>query len=344
MHFTYKKAGVDISKANLAKKKIKFLCKNTFNKNVLKGIGGFGGFFQLDKKKYNSPVFVSSVDGVGTKLKVAGMLKKYDTVGVDIVNHCVNDILVHGAKPLFFLDYIAMNKLNAEIVVSIVKGLRKACLSIGCSLIGGETAEMPGIYEKGEFDLAGFIVGVAEKEKIIYGENIEHGDIIIGLKSNGLHTNGYSLARKLIFDKAKYKVNNYVKELNSTIGNELLKVHRCYLSPVLNIIDKFNVKGIAHITGGGLIENIPRVIPDGLQVLINKESWEVLPIFKFLQRLGNIPECDMYRTFNMGIGFVLIVSTKEKFRIIAELTSSGEICHEIGRIVSKIGKSSVNLI
>ena len=338
--FTYKKAGVDINKSNYAKKRIKLLCRKTFTKNVLKGIGGFGGFFQFDRKSFINPVFVSSSDGVGTKLKVAVMMNKYDTVGIDLVNHCINDILVHGAKPLFFLDYIAMSKLDPDVVSEIVEGLSVACCESGCALIGGETAEMPGVYNKGEIDLVGFIVGIVEKKKIIYGENIKRGDIVIGFKSNGLHTNGYSLARKLVFEKAKYRVNDHVKELNTTIGNELLKIHRCYLKPVSKIIGKYNVKGIAHITGGGLLENIPRIIPEGLQVNIYKGTWNILPVFGFLQAIGNVPEYDMYRTFNMGIGLVVIVSEKDKFKIMDELISSGENPSEIGKISVKNNRKS----
>jgi len=340
MKITYKDSGVDINKSNKAKERIKELCKKTFNKNVLKGIGGFGGFFEMDYKKFKNPVFVSSSDGVGTKLKVAVMMKKYDTVGIDLVNHCINDILVHGARPLFFLDYIAMSKLDTLIVAEIVKGLSNACFQSGCALIGGETAEMPGVYEKGEVDLVGFISGVVDKQKIIYGENIKPGDVVLGLKSNGLHTNGYSLARKLVFDKGKYKVNTYIKELNNTIGNELLKSHKCYLKPVSKIIDKFSIKGIAHITGGGLLENIPRIIPKCLQVNIAKDSWDILPIFKFLQKIGNVPENDMYRTFNMGIGLVLIVSEKDKSRIKDKLISLEEKTYEIGKISIKKDKNS----
>ncbi|MFH0930879.1 MAG: phosphoribosylformylglycinamidine cyclo-ligase [Candidatus Zixiibacteriota bacterium] len=337
----YKISGVDIDKADLAKKKIKSLVRSTFSKNVLTDIGSFGGFFALTLKEYKDPVLVSSVDGVGTKLKIAFQMKKHDTVGEDLVNHCVNDILVHNAKPLFFLDYIATGKLSPSIVEEIVKGLVRGCIKNNCSLIGGETAEMPDFYKPEEYDLAGCIVGIVERKKIIDGSKIVHGDLILGLGSNGLHTNGYSLARKVIFEIGKYRVADYVKELKNTIGEELLKVHRSYARPIFKVLGKYQIKGMAHITGGGIPGNLIRILPDGYQARIDVSSWRILPIFNFIQRIGNLETEEIFRVFNMGVGLILVVSKNNVEKIKKELEKSGEKVFEIGKVVS--GKRKVIL-
>jgi phosphoribosylformylglycinamidine cyclo-ligase len=331
--FTYKEAGVDIDIADKAKDKIKSIVRKTFTKGVLCDIGKFGGFFRFNYKDYKNPVLISSVDGVGTKLKIASLLKKYDTVGIDLVNHCVNDILVHGAKPLFFLDYIAMAKAEPNVVVDIVKGLTTACKLERCALIGGETAQMPDIYEEGDFDLVGLIVGVVEKNEIIDGRDIKIGDKIIGLPSNGLHTNGYTLVRKLFFEKKKYRVNDFIPELKTTLGRELLKPHKSYSKIIFKLIRKFTIKGIAHITGGGFLDNIPRILPKDVSVIIKKDTWRILPIFNLVRRLGNLDDLEMFRTFNMGIGMVLVVSDKESSKIISYLNKVDEKAYEIGEIV-----------
>ncbi len=335
---TYKSSGVDIRAGDEAKKTIKRLARATFTPEVLKGIGGFGGFFELKTKEYKEPVLLSSVDSVGTKLKVAFMTGKHDTVGEDIVNHCINDILVHGAKPLFFLDYIGIGKLDPQVVAEIVKGLSKACKKAGCALVGGETAELPGFYKKGEYDLAGCIVGVVEKKGIIDGSNIRPGDQIIGLKSSGLHTNGYTLARKVLFQVARYKVNDHIEEFKNTIGKELMKVHHGYAPSVLPTLKKFKIKGMAHITGGGIQGNLNRVLPKNCDAQIHTDAWKVLPIFRFIQREGNIEDQEMFRVFNMGIGLVLVVSKDELKRVSSQLSSLGETVCLIGEITCGKGR------
>jgi phosphoribosylformylglycinamidine cyclo-ligase len=335
---TYKSSGVDIGAGDKAKDKIKKLAKSTFTPGVLRGIGGFGGFFELKIKEYKEPVLLSSVDSVGTKLKVAFMMGQHDTVGEDIVNHCVNDILVHGAKPLFFLDYIGIGKLDPAVVTEIVRGLSKACRRVGCALVGGETAELPDFYEKGEYDLAGCIVGVVEKKKIIDGSNIRPGDRIIGLKSSGLHTNGYSLARKVFFDVALFGVNDYMNELKTTLGKELLKVHRCYAPSVLQVLKKFKIKGMAHITGGGIQGNLCRVLPPNCDAHIHIYAWKVPAIFRLIQGEGNIEEQEMFKVFNMGIGLVMVASKNEVVKISNQLSSLGEVVFHIGEITSGNGQ------
>lgn len=344
MRFSYKSAGVNIDAANESKQYIKELVKKTFNSHVLSNIGGFGGLYEL--KGYNSPVLVSSVDGVGTKLKVAIMADKHGTIGEDLVNHCINDILVQGAKPLFFLDYIAMGKMRTKTVKEIIQGLARGCSNSNCALIGGETAEMPDMYKIGEYDLAGCIIGIVEKKNIINGKSIKAADAVIGIASSGLHTNGYSLARKLLFDYAKYPVNEYVDELKTTAGNELLKVHKCYLNLVFSLKKNFTIKGLAHITGGGFLENIPRILPDNTQVIIKKGSWEILPIFTLLQGLGKLYEKEMYRTFNMGIGMVMIVPKQQAKKIINVISSFNEKAWIIGEVVKRHSneKEQVRLI
>ena len=327
---TYAAAGVDIDAAGRAKSLIGKQAKTTHRPGVLGGIGFFGGLFEL--KGYRQPVLVSSVDGVGTKLKIAAAMGKHDTIGIDLVNHCVNDILTGGAEPLFFLDYIAMGKLVPEQVEAIATGLAEACREVGCALIGGETAEMPGLYSGEDYDLVGFIIGAVEKEKIIDGRNIKAGDAVIGLPSSGLHTNGYSLVRK-IFEAGEFK--KHFPELGKTLGEELLKPHGGYykqLKPHLSLI-----KGMAHITGGGLVDNIPRVLPEGLGVRLEKKSWTVPPIFKLIQNRGNVDPAEMFRVFNMGIGMALICAPADVDHLRQKLPEAGVI----GGVVKAVGKERV---
>ena len=328
---TYKEAGVDIHKGNLVKDRIKKMVRQTYNKNVLSEIGLFGGFYELKKKNYKQPVLVSSADGVGTKLKIAVMMQKHDSVGEDLVNHCVNDILACGAKPLFFLDYLGLGNVEENVILSIVEGLTRACKHNGCALIGGETAQMPGFYDDGEYDMSGTIVGVAEKKKMIDGRSIQKGDILIGLYSSGLHTNGYSLARKVLLNE--YTVDSQVDELGCTIGEELLKIHKSYLKPVSAVLEKVKVKGISHITGGGIFENTMRVIPKKLKMKLDWDSWNVLPVFELIHSLGNVPYADMVRTFNLGVGMILIVDKKDVDKTLRILTNKKEESFVIGHIV-----------
>lgn len=329
---TYKDAGVDIEVADKLVEKIKKIAKTTFNQRVLTDIGLFGAFYDIKFDKFKHPVLVSSVDGVGTKLKIAFMTNRHDTVGQDLVNHCVNDILVCGAEPLFFLDYFATGKLIPEVVEKVISGMAKACEENGCSLIGGETAEMPGFYAEGEYDIAGMIVGIVEKEKIIKGDNVKPGDILIALPSNGLHTNGYSLARAVLLEK--FKIDEFIPELNSTLADELLKIHRSYLKPILKLMEKFDLHAISHITGGGIIGNTKRVVPENLKIKVDWNAWERPAIFKLIQEIGKVPEEDMRRTFNLGVGLILIVDKKEADEILAELKSLGENPFIIGEISS----------
>jgi len=306
---TYKESGVDIDAGENLVRRIKGFVKDTFSTSVLTDVGLFGAFFEPDFSRFQNPVLVSSVDGVGTKLKIAFMMNKHDTVGQDLVNHCVNDILVCGAKPLFFMDYYATGKLDNDIAEKVIYGLAKACKENGCSLIGGETAEMPGIYQGSEYDIAGTIVGVVDKSKIIKGDNIKVGNVLIGLPSTGLHTNGYSLARSVFFPQ--YKPDCYFEELKNTIGEELLKIHKSYLKSFEKIENKIEIRGMSHITGGGIIGNTMRIIPEGLSIKIDWNSWERLPIFSLIQKIGDVPEEDMRRTFNLGIGLIIIVDKND---------------------------------
>jgi phosphoribosylformylglycinamidine cyclo-ligase len=331
--FTYADAGVDIERANRTKQRIKYLAHRTFNKNVLSEIGGFGGLFQVDKKKFKDPVLVSSVDGVGTKLKIAFEMNLHHTVGGDLVNHCVNDIVVQGATPLFFMDYFAVGKLDPEVAEKVVAGVAEACKHNGCALIGGETAEMPGFYPPQEYDLAGFIVGVVERDRIITGKAVEVGDILLGLPSSGMHTNGYSLARKLLFSLAGYSPETYVNEIKGKIGNELMKQHRSYWPILRRLIEADTISAMAHITGGGITDNLPRVLPKGTAAIVEMGTWPVLPIFGHLQKLGNIAPAEMMRTFNMGIGMLLVISPKKFKKVQSILERIGEKAHVIGRIV-----------
>ncbi len=329
---TYADAGVDITRANKTKQRIKYLAHKTFTRGVLSEIGGFGGLFSVDKK-YVDPVLVSSVDGVGTKLKIAFEMKMHHTVGADLVNHCVNDIAVQGAAPLFFMDYLATGKLEPEIAEKVVEGIADACKHNGCALIGGETAEMPGFYPEGEYDLAGFIVGVVERDKIINGKGVEVGDIVLGLPSNGLHTNGYSLARKLLFDVAAYTPDTFVSEIKNKVGNELMRTHKSYWPIIRKMIAGECVAALAHITGGGITENLPRVLPRGTAAVIERGTWPVPPIFEHLQKLGNVPMDEMLRTFNMGIGMLLVVPAKKFKKAETLLDRAGEKFYSVGRIV-----------
>jgi phosphoribosylformylglycinamidine cyclo-ligase len=330
---TYADAGVDISRANRTKQRIKYLAHKTFTRGVLSEIGGFGGIFSIDKMKYSDPLLVSSVDGVGTKLKVAFEMDLHSTVGADLVNHCVNDIGVQGAAPLFFMDYLATGTLDSAVAEKVVEGIADACKHNGCALIGGETAEMPGFYPDGEYDLAGFIVGVVDREKIITGKDVQIGDIVLGLPSNGLHTNGYSLARKLLFEVARYSPETYVNEIKNKVGNELMRTHRSYWPVLKKLVDAQCVAAMAHITGGGITENLPRVLPRGTAAAIELGSWPLLPIFEHLQQLGNVPQEEMLRTFNMGLGMLLVVPAAKFKKVQSVLERVGEKFYTIGRII-----------
>jgi phosphoribosylformylglycinamidine cyclo-ligase len=329
--FTYASAGVDISEADRTKQRIKYLAQKTFNKQVLSEIGGFGGLFRLDISKYANPVLVSSADGVGTKLKVAFELGVHHTVGADLVNHCVNDIAVQGATPLFFLDYLASGLLDGEITEKVVSGLTEACRANGCALIGGETAQMPGFYPDGEYDLAGFIVGVVDRDKLITGATIKPGDVLIGFPSTGLHTNGYSLARKLFFEVARYTPNQYVNDLKEKAGAALMKVHRSYLSIIKKLTAADLVAGMAHITGGGITENLPRILPKTVSAVVETGSWTPPPIFEHLQQLGNVEREEMLRTFNMGVGLIAVIPAEKFKRTKTMLDRAGEKFCVIGR-------------
>ena len=308
---TYADAGVNIDRANRTKQRIKYLAHKTFTRGVLSEIGGFGGLFAVDKTKYVDPVLVSSVDGVGTKLKIAFEMGLHSTVGADLVNHCVNDIAVQGAAPLFFMDYLATGTLDPSVAEQVVEGIADACKHNGCALIGGETAEMPGFYPDGEYDLAGFIVGVVERERIVTGKDVQIGDVILGLPSNGLHTNGYSLARKLLFEVGHYSPDDYVNEIKNKVGNELMRTHKSYWPALRKLLDAQCVSALAHITGGGITENLPRVLPRGTAALVELGSWPVLPLFEHLQQLGNVPQDEMMRTFNMGLGMLMVIPLRE---------------------------------
>jgi len=330
---TYKDAGVDIDAGNRFVQMIKPLVKATNRPEVMGDLGGFGGLFSLNAAKYKQPALVSSTDGVGTKLKIAFMMDKHDTVGIDLVAMCVNDVIVQGAEPLFFLDYLATGKLSPEKAVEIVRGISEGCIQAGCALVGGETAEMPGMYSEGEYDLAGFTVGVVDRENIIDGSTATVGDKIIGLASTGLHSNGYSLARKILFERMGLRIDSTVSGLERSIGEELLTPTRIYVKSLLNLLKSFPIKGMAHITGGGLVENVPRVLPHNCRAVFHKASWPKLPIFEILREGGNIPELEMYRTFNYGIGMILIVPAVEVEDIMSRLTGLGEQPYLIGEIV-----------
>jgi len=331
---TYADAGVDISAGDNAVERIKGLAAETYDKRVLQGVGAFGGFFKPDLRGIKSPVLVASADGVGTKLKLAFMSGQHNTIGEDLVNHCVNDILVHGAKPLFFLDYIATGKLEPGVIAEIVSGMSRGCRNHQMALLGGETAEMPDFYQKSEYDVAGFIVGVADQKKIINGSTIVEGDIVLGLPSTGLHTNGYSLARKVAFDIAGLRPGDTVKELGTTVAEALLKIHRSYFEFIYPLLKKTKIHGMAHITGGGIPGNLNRILPKKLDAQVDAISWKIPPLFEWLKRLGNLAEDDMYKAFNMGIGYILVTDKRNAEKI----KSAGEKVHTIGRIVNGSGK------
>ncbi|MBN2416611.1 phosphoribosylformylglycinamidine cyclo-ligase [bacterium] len=327
---SYKEAGVDISAGEEAVNRIKATVRQTFTPGVLTDLGQFGGFFALDTGKYRHPVLVSSVDGVGTKLKVAFMMNRHDTIGEDLVNHCIDDILAGGAKPLFFLDYIGTGRLSPDVMEEIIAGMARGCKNAGCALIGGEMAEMPGFYQEGEYDVAGSITGIVERDRVINGSTIVQGDVLIALPSTGLHTNGYSLARKVLFETAGYRVDTHLDELGTTVGEALLAVHRCYLPAVEPVLERFTVKGMSHITGGGLEGNTRRILPAGRDLEIDRDSWEIPPIFRLIQRLGNVDDEDMRRAFNLGIGWVFIVDPNDADDLLRHLRDAGEEPKRIG--------------
>jgi phosphoribosylformylglycinamidine cyclo-ligase len=329
---TYKKSGVDIEEGDRFVDIIGPLVKKTFRPEVMTDIGSFGALFRINSRKYKSPVLVSGTDGVGTKLKVAFLTNRHDTVGIDLVAMCVNDILTSGAEPLFFLDYFATGKLRAEKASEVIRGIARGCREAGCSLVGGETAEMPGFYEKGEYDLSGFAVGIVDKAKIVDGRKIKDGDAVIGISSSGLHSNGYSLVRKVFFDLKRMSVKRFVPELGCSLGEELLRPTRIYVRAYNALHNKVDVKGMAHITGGGIDGNLPRAFPKGVGAVLKEGSWPVHPIFEVMRRAGNVPDEDMKRTFNMGIGYIVIVDEKNKGRTLEILRKNGYSGHPIGSI------------
>ncbi len=326
---SYSDAGVSIDNANIAVERIRNFAKSTFNDRTLTEIGSFGGMFSGAFPQMSDPILVASADGVGTKLKIAFETGIHNTIGQDLVNHCTNDILVQGARPLFFLDYFATGRLSPDVTASVVEGISIACRENGCVLLGGETAEMPGFYADGEYDLAGFIVGVVDRPKVIDGKSIAPGDIVLGLPAKGLQTNGYSLARKLFFEVAGYEVDTYIEEMGTTVGEALLEKHGSFLKPLDGLLDSGRIKGLAHITGGGFLENIPRILPENVGVEIERGSWTEPPIFELMQKIGNVTESEMFRTFNMGIGMVVVCAPGD-----ADFVKSGVgECFEIGRAV-----------
>ena len=331
----YKSAGVDIEAGNEAVRRIRLLARSTFTPGVLSDIGSFGGLFRIDPGRYREPVLVASADGVGTKLKVAFLARRHDTVGVDLVNHCVNDILVQGAEPLFFLDYLATGRLAPEVAEAIVGGMARACRDNDCALLGGETAEMPGFYNDGEYDLAGFVVGAADRGRLITGRAIAVGDVLVGIPSSGLHTNGYSLARQIVFDTLGLKIDSYVAELAQTVGEALLEPHRSYLPVVRPLLEATRIKGMAHITGGGITDNLPRILPHGTCAVVDVSRWNVPPIFVWLQQNGAVPADDMMRTFNMGIGLIIAVAREQAEPLISELAArGGRDARVIGEVIA----------
>ncbi len=335
---TYKDAGVDIDRGNLFVDRIKPLLKAASRREVMSGIGGFGGLFHLDISKNRDPILVSSTDGVGTKLKVAQMMDKHDTVGIDLVAMSVNDVVVQGAEPLFFLDYIATGKILVDTSVQIVEGIVRGCQEAGCALIGGETAEMPGFYPDGEYDLAGFCVGVVEADRLIDGSEIRVGDRIIGIASSGLHSNGFSLARRVLFEEGKLRPDQTHELIGQSVGLELLTPTRIYVKSVLNILKYFRIRGIVHVTGGGFLDNIPRILPGPCRAVITRGSWPVLPVFQLIQDLGNIDPLEMLRVFNMGIGMILVVAEKDQTEVMERLDKLGEKAYAIGVVEKREDK------
>ncbi len=330
----YSEAGVDIDKGNLFVKNIKDVVASTHQRGTLNDIGGFSSLFAIDTEKFQQPVLVSSTDGVGTKLAVAQLCDKHDTIGIDLVAMCVNDIVVGGATPLCFLDYFSVGKLDLEVATAVVEGIAEGCRQAKCSLVGGETAEMPGLYKSGEYDLAGFTIGIINRDKIIDGSEIKVGNKIIGLASSGLHSNGYSLVRKICFEELQLQVNDDIPECNSTLGEELLKPTKIYVQSVLNVLKNYKINGMVHNTGGGFIDNIPRILPNGCKAIMDRASWQIPPIFNFLESKGSVPRDEMYRTFNMGIGLMAIVDEPMANDIAHHFTALGETPFIIGEIVS----------
>jgi phosphoribosylformylglycinamidine cyclo-ligase len=339
---SYSDAGVSIDTANQTVARIKDLAKSTFNARTLTEIGSFGGMFDVKFPDMAEPVLVASADGVGTKLKIAFLTGVHNTIGQDLVNHCVDDILVQGARPLFFLDYFATGRLSADVAASVVEGLSIACKENGCVLLGGETAEMPGFYADGEYDMAGFVVGVVDKQHVIDGRRIVEGDAVLAMPSNGLHTNGYSLARKLFFEIAGHTPGSKPEELGGeSVGEVLLRAHKSYLPPLDGLLGRDLIKGLAHITGGGLLENIPRILPEGVGVRIDRGSWEVPAVFELMRKIGSVEDREMFRTFNMGIGMVIFCSPQDKGQIIGHIEERGETCIEIGTVVKGDGEVEI---
>ncbi len=334
----YSESGVDIDKGNAFVEKIKDVVASTHQRGVLNDIGGFSSLFAIDTEKFKQPVLVSSTDGVGTKLAIAQLCGKHNTIGIDLVAMCVNDIIVGGATPLCFLDYFSVGKLDIEIAAEVVEGIAEGCRQAKCSLVGGETAEMPGLYKSGDYDLAGFTVGIVDRDKIIDGSGIRVGNAIIGLSSSGLHSNGFSLVRKICFEDMKLSVDDHISELGSSLGEELLKPTRIYVQSALNVIKNYTVNGMVHNTGGGFIDNIPRILPNGCKAVIDRSSWEVPPIFTFLQKNGEVPRDEMYRTFNMGVGLLIIVNREQANDILHRFEAMGETAFIIGEIASRDGE------
>jgi phosphoribosylformylglycinamidine cyclo-ligase len=339
---TYKDAGVDIDAMNEGVLRMREDVRSTFTPGVLSDVGSFGGLFAVDWRSYEDPVLVSSIDGVGTKLKVAVAAGKHGTIGIDMVSHCVNDILVQGARPLFFMDYFATGKLDPGILIEVVRGLSIGCKAAGCALLGGETAEMPGIYPTDQYDLAGCIVGIVDRSKIVDGRMIAPGDQVIGLGSHGLHTNGFSLARKILFDAAGLSLDSSPDVLGGeTVGDALLATHRCYSNSVLPLLDDFTIKGMSNITGGGFYDNIPRILPADCSVTVDRLLWQTPPIFMLIQQLGNVPDTEMFRTFNMGIGYILVVSREQAQEILTRLVEAGESAGLIGEVYRGVHEVNV---
>lgn len=342
MSEAYRKAGVDIDAGNEAVERMKKHVKRTFRPEVLTGLGGFGGLFQLNTKNMQEPILVSGTDGVGTKLKIAFAMDKHDTIGIDAVAMCVNDVVVSGAEPLFFLDYLACGKVEPEKIESIVKGIAEGCELAGCALIGGETAEMPGMYTDGEYDIAGFTVGMVDKKDVIDGSTIAAGDVLIGLPSSGVHSNGFSLVRKVLLEDAGLSLQDEIASLNSKLGDVLLTPTRIYVKPILELLKEYKLKGMVHVTGGGFYDNIPRVLPEGTGASIEEGNWPIPAIFKLIQEKGQISDYDMYRTFNMGIGMIIVVKAEEEAAVLDKLASLGEKAYRIGTI--KQGQSAVEIV
>jgi phosphoribosylformylglycinamidine cyclo-ligase len=328
----YRQSGVDIDAGNEAVRRIRTIARSTYTPGVLAGVGAFGGLFAIDPG-IQDPVLVASADGVGTKLKLAFMTGVHDTIGVDLVNHCVNDILVQGARPLFFLDYLATGRLAPEVAEQIVRGVAAACRENHCALLGGETAEMPGFYAEGEYDVAGFIVGVVPRSKVIDGRGILAGDVLVALPSSGLHTNGYSLARRIVFDRLGLDVHARVDELGETVAEALMRPHRSYLAPLQPLLERGLVKGLAHITGGGITGNLPRTLPEGRTFSLDRESWTVPPVFRWLQRAGRIADDEMFRAFNMGVGLIVVCGPDDAGAVVGLLAAAGESAWRLGRVV-----------